>query len=431
MSKYDYSHPSDQIVEFMQRIYDYGMTTTSGGNLSIIDSDKNMWISPSGVDKGTLRRDNIMCVKADGEIVGRHRPSVEYPFHRDVYKLRSDVGAILHAHPPALVSFSVAGKIPNTMVHPDAYEVCGKVGFAVYDVPGSDELGKKVSAPFKEGSNTVIMENHGTCVCADSMEEAFQRFETLDFTARLLNNAIRLGTPHYLTAEQINDALTDRNTEFIPATISGKTSEEKEMRLLMSQLIRRSYKQQLFTSTSGTYAMRLSDGKFLVSPSKMDRATIVPEDLVLIDGFKYEAGKIPSRATWFIKAILDAQPEINAVVIALPPHLMAYGVANVEFNPRVIPESYIVLREVPTFEFGTQFSDLKAITSVLSPRYPVVRIKNDCVITTGKAPLEAFDRLEVAEYSAKATIDAAALGGMNPINDEQVADLVKAFKLIP
>jgi L-fuculose-phosphate aldolase len=110
---------------------------------------------------------------------------------------------------------------------------------------------------------------------------------------------------------------------------------------------------------------------------------------------------------------------------------MAYGVANVEFNPRVIPESYIVLREVPTFEFGTQFSNLKAITSVLSPRYPVVRIKNDCVITTGKAPLEAFDRLEVAEYSAKATIDAAALGGMNPINDEQVADLVKAFKLIP
>ena len=54
MNKKNFVHPRDQIVDIMKRIYGYGMTTTSGGNLSILDSDGNMWISPGSVDKGTL-----------------------------------------------------------------------------------------------------------------------------------------------------------------------------------------------------------------------------------------------------------------------------------------------------------------------------------------------------------------------------------------
>ena len=63
-----YIHPSDQLVMFMQRIYDKGLTTTSGGNLSILDDDGNIWITPAGVDKGTLTRGDIVCVKPDGTV---------------------------------------------------------------------------------------------------------------------------------------------------------------------------------------------------------------------------------------------------------------------------------------------------------------------------------------------------------------------------
>ena len=58
-----YIHPADQLVMFMQRIYDKGLTTTSGGNLSILDEEGNIWITPAGVDKGTLNRNDIVCVK--------------------------------------------------------------------------------------------------------------------------------------------------------------------------------------------------------------------------------------------------------------------------------------------------------------------------------------------------------------------------------
>ena len=83
-------HPADQIVMLMNRIYYHDMTTTSGGNLSVRDSEGTIWISPSGVDKGNLRREDIIQIRADGSIVGIHRPSVEYPFHLAIYKKRPD-----------------------------------------------------------------------------------------------------------------------------------------------------------------------------------------------------------------------------------------------------------------------------------------------------------------------------------------------------
>ena len=158
---FDMLHPADQIVMIMNRIYYYGMTTTTGGNLSIRDSEGTVWISPSGVDKGSLRREDIMQIKPDGTIVGLHRPSVEYPFHLAIYKKRPDLRAVLHAHPPALVAFSLLREIPDTSIIPDARFLSGKITIAKYALPGSATLGDKISAEFEKGINTVMLENHG------------------------------------------------------------------------------------------------------------------------------------------------------------------------------------------------------------------------------------------------------------------------------
>ena len=100
----------------ISRIYRRGLTTTSGGNISVIDEQGDIWVTPSGIDKGSLTIDDIVCVKADGSIVGRHKPSSEFPFHKAIYAARPDVKAIIHAHPPALVSFSIVRQIPNTKI---------------------------------------------------------------------------------------------------------------------------------------------------------------------------------------------------------------------------------------------------------------------------------------------------------------------------
>lgn len=430
MNKLEFVHPRDQIVDIMKRIYGYGMTTTSGGNLSIMDAEGNMWISPSGVDKGTLTREDIMLVKADGSVEGRHKPSSEYPFHRAIYKMRPDVKAILHAHPPALVSFSVTGKIPNTFVHPTAKMICGPVGYAPYEVPGSEALGQNVAAAFAEGHSTILLENHGACTAGATLLQAFQRFETLDFCARIINRALQLGEPKYLSETDLEFSQIDRNAGFYPFYPELRTSRELELRYQMIKLIHRSYRQMLFTSTEGTFAVRVDKDSFLITPRDLDRGNLTIEDLVLVKGNHYENGHYPSRAAWFFKAIFDAQEDINSLIIAHPPCLMGHAVSHEKFDPRVIPESYILLREMPAIPFGSHFRDPDKAAHTITPRHPIIIIENDCIVSSGKTLLEAFDRLEVAEYSAKATINARSLGGMNPINDQQVDDLVAAFKLI-
>jgi len=82
----DIIHPAERLVQAMARIYQYRMTTTSGGNLSIRDSDGSIWITPARVDKGSIRVDDIVRVLPDGSTEGRHRPSSEFPFHQRIQR---------------------------------------------------------------------------------------------------------------------------------------------------------------------------------------------------------------------------------------------------------------------------------------------------------------------------------------------------------
>ena len=84
-------HPRDQITMIIDKVYRSGLTTTSGGNISVIDENGDVWVTPSAIDKGSLRPSDIICVRKNGTIEGRHKPSSEYPFHIAIYKARPDI----------------------------------------------------------------------------------------------------------------------------------------------------------------------------------------------------------------------------------------------------------------------------------------------------------------------------------------------------
>ncbi len=422
-------HPADQLVMIMERIYQYGMTTTSGGNLSILDDDGDIWITPGGIDKGTLTRKDIICVKPDGTMTGIHKPSMELPFHASVYRKRPDVRAIIHAHPPALVAFSIVRQIPNTRIVPDAYVVCGEVGMAEYDLPGSTKLGDKIAAVFEKGVNTVMMENHGVVVAHKDLFNAFKSFETLEFCARLEIEASKLGNIVALSDKHVEMSRNKQQVkldEFVPKI---RTSKEKEARRQMCDLIHRAYNQTLFTSTQGTFSQRLEGDSFLITPYMKDRKYMEIEDIVRIDRGMCELGKTPSRSVMLHKIIYEKHPEINSVIIAHPPNIMAFAVTKEEFDSRTIPESYLLLRYVKKIAFGSSFMQPQMVSQVINDRTPVILVENDSVIATGTSLLNAFDRLEVAEYSAKALIASKSIGSIVAINDKQVKEIDKAFNL--
>lgn len=425
----DMLHPADQLVMFMERIYGYGMTTTSGGNLSILDDNGDIWITPGSIDKGSLSRRDMMCVKPDGTVIGRHKPSSEFPFHQHIYKTRPDIKAVLHAHPPALVAFSIVRKLPSTNLIPNVKFSCGEIGMAKYGLPGSQDLGDKISEEFQKGFNTVILENHGVVIGAKSMFDAFKSFETLDFSARLEIDAQSLGTPNTLTPEQIDWYKSRQYVVMDEFVEKHMASEEKDIRRNMCKFIKRAYDQELFTSTQGTFSQRFGEDGFIITPSGMDRKYLEPEDLVKIMGNYKEMDKVPSRSVALHQEIYRQHPHVNSIIIAHPPCMMAFAVTDAPLDSRTIPESYILMRNIPKLDFGMNYLKPKETAAVFKANTPIALIKNDCAIVTGDSLLNAFDRLEVAEYSARAIIAARDLGDVVAINDDEIKDIEKAFSL--
>lgn len=411
----------------MERIYRYRMTTTSGGNISIREENGDVWITPARVDKGALTRDDIVFVRADGSSEGRRVPSSELPLHQAIYRARPDLRGIVHAHPTALVAFSLVHQTPDTRLFHQARHVCGEAGFAAYELPGSEALGSTVARTFAAGYACVILENHGVVTGGDCLQQAFHRFETLEFTAKTLIQARQLGEIRYLNDEQI-ELPRRRDTRFAEFERTAPASSvEKELRHKLSEFVRRAYRQRLFISTQGSYSARLDAESFLITPYSIDRAALEPGDLVLIRGGQAEAGTIPSRAARVHEAIYRRHAGIDAIVNAYPVNATAFSVTGAELDSRTIPESYVVVRKIARLPYGLQFEDAAGVAERISPRQPAAILENDGVLVAGATVLDAFDRLEVLESTAEAIISCRAVGEMSPMPEEVTRELERVF----
>ena len=420
-------HPADELASVMERIYRYRMTTTSGGNLSIRDDEGSLWITPAATDKGSLGPRDIVCVRPDGVVEGRHKPSSEHPFHRLIHAARPDLRAIVHAHPVALVAFSICGERPNTRAFNRAHAICGEVGFAPYALPGSLKLGENIAAEFARGFNCVMLENHGVVVGGATLQEAFERFETLEFTARIILKAKALGSKiKYLTPAQLELA-KGRKENFPAFTPSSADAREQGLREDLCQFIQRGYRQRLLTATHGSFSARLDESRFLITPWKVDRATVQASDLVLIKESRQEQGKEPSRSLVLHAAIYQRHPEVRSIVLATPPNAAAFSITDQALDSKTIPESYLFLRDVRRIPYAAVYGNGDEVAATLSTSSPTAILENSGVLVIGKTVLDAFDRLEVLESTADALINALILGSVHPMSPEAILELEKAF----
>ena len=87
------------------------------------------------------------------------------------------------------------------------------------------------------------------------------------------------------------------------------------------------------------------------------------------------------------------------------------------------------MRDIKRVPFGTNIVNPKKISDEISPSSPVVLVENDSVISTGNSLINAFDRLEVAEFTANTIIHAKMIGDIVMISDKEVEDINIAFHL--
>lgn len=204
-----------QICDIGKRIYENGFCAANDGNISVKTSDNEFLCTATGISKGFMTPDMICKVDANGNVLqskGDLRPSSEIKMHLRVYQERSDVGAVVHAHPPYATSHAIAG-IPLTQpIMPEAVISLGCVPIAAYGTPSTNEIPDAVSE-YLQNYDAVLLENHGALSFSVDLTQAYYKMESLEFYAKLLFISKMLGGPKELNQQQV-DKLYDIRRQF-------------------------------------------------------------------------------------------------------------------------------------------------------------------------------------------------------------------------
>lgn len=433
---------AQEVCKIMSRIYEGRLTTVSGGNISLMDSQGNIWITPSGGDKARYKEEDILKITAEGKVEGKGKPSVETEIHKALYAVNQNFKGVVHAHPPALVATSLIRKKPETMLIPKVANNIKNIQMAKYACPGTTALKDNVKKVFKEnaGCNSAILENHGAFVASEyGLKEAFGLFEDLNLSISIQSKAMAFSglSPKLITKEQMsvyNKHAHDNRLTCMPLQEDFREYDDSEklLREKICDIATRAYKRKLMTQNIGVISARLNENTFVITQSNANKAELKAENLVKIKDGMAEKGKIPSKSVLLHKKIYDENPDINAIIMSAPENAMVFAVTDLEYDLKTIPECYIVLRErIEKFPFGSTISRKEELSEYFKQKSPVAIIENDCYICTGSSLFNAFDKLEVIEFSTQAVIQAKELGGIiTPITEDEVLEIKTKFGII-
>lgn len=174
-----------EVARFMRRLYKHGLTTTSGGNISLRISDELILITPSATDKGRMKWKEVGMVSILGENLTPHlKPSIETAMHLAIYKKKKDATAIVHAHPVFASLFTAISAKINTNLTAEARAILGDPLFVKYAVMGSMALAD-VAAENILISDILLLENHGILTTGSNLLLAFDKIEVLENAAKM------------------------------------------------------------------------------------------------------------------------------------------------------------------------------------------------------------------------------------------------------
>lgn len=202
-----YSKEREAVASTMRRLYQKGLTTCSGGNISLRVGDNHLLITPSALDKGEVNHRQIALMTLDGEnmSVGL-KPSIETDMHLKILRSRPDINCIVHAHPKyaSLFTASESAKLRTDLLAEARYLLMEPV-VAPYALMGTDSLGDNVSRVLRKEANTALLENHGVLTLGSTLLEAFDRIEVLEAAAEMNAHSIKAVPVRSLSMNQLLD----------------------------------------------------------------------------------------------------------------------------------------------------------------------------------------------------------------------------------
>jgi len=195
----------EEIIKTARLLHHKNMLAACDGNISYRYDDKTILITPSGRPKFLLVEEDLAVIDINGKVI-KGQPSSEMLMHLEVYKMRADAKAVIHAHPPTAVAYTIA--------HPEAQEISGKsfselilaVGklpIVPFQMPGSLEMGTALH-PFIKDFKVMVLARHGALSFGGDLIEAYNGMERLEHSCDILLKAKSFGAVTELDEKTID-----------------------------------------------------------------------------------------------------------------------------------------------------------------------------------------------------------------------------------
>ena len=200
------------IQKIAKRLHARNLLAAADGNISFRESNSKIWITPTGVAKSEMAANDIACVTLENQIL-RGKPSGERLMHLAIYQLVPEAKAVVHAHPPTAIAWSLARpemtELPSDVL-PEVILAVGGIPIAPYARPGTEDMGK-VLKKFLPEHRALVLARHGGIAWGETLEEAYTGIERMEHSAQILWLAHTLGKPTALPKEELEALRALRN----------------------------------------------------------------------------------------------------------------------------------------------------------------------------------------------------------------------------
>lgn len=172
-----------RLVECCHLLYERNLTVSAGGNMSVRLNEREILITPSGVNKGMIHEDDLVKINMSGKVISGGKPSIEHKFHLGIYRENPETNAVIHCHPLYCLTVLCREEPLKSTLTPEGVLLLDQVPTCRYATPGSDEL---VDAVMEYAdAPAMLMAKHGAITQGRTLEEAYNRMEELEFQAHL------------------------------------------------------------------------------------------------------------------------------------------------------------------------------------------------------------------------------------------------------
>jgi L-fuculose-phosphate aldolase len=203
-----------ELVRFGKMLHSQGFVAATDGNLSLRLDDERVLVTPTCFSKGMMQAEDMVVVDLEGKkLCGQYMPSSEIAMHLTIYRMRSDVGAVVHAHPCTATAFASAGIALDEPLCSEIVITLGEVPLAPYATTGTMELSNSLR-PFIPYHDAILMANHGVVTYGETLCRAYMRMEAVEHFAKVVLATRQLGCARSLNSCEV-EKLVEARSQYV------------------------------------------------------------------------------------------------------------------------------------------------------------------------------------------------------------------------